>query len=43
MVVRRGDVFGSTVNIAARLAAIAKPGQVVVNEAAASALRGRTA
>lgn len=40
VVVRRGDVFGSTVNIAARLAAIAKPGQVVVNEAAASALRG---
>ncbi len=37
---RRGDVFGSTVNIAARLAAIAKAGQIVVNDTAASALRG---
>lgn len=40
VVVRRGDVFGSTVNTAARLAAVAQAGQVIVNAAAASALRG---
>ena len=38
VVKRRGDVFGSTVNTAARLAAVAKAGQIVANEDAASAL-----
>lgn len=36
---RRGDVFGSTVNTAARLAAVAEAGQIVANDEAASALR----
>lgn len=36
---RRGDVFGSTVNTAARLAALAQAGQIVANDEAASALR----
>ncbi|MGA5466758.1 adenylate/guanylate cyclase domain-containing protein [Mycobacterium sp. NPDC050041] len=40
VVKRRGDVFGSTVNTAARLAAVAQAGQIVVNDEAASALRG---
>lgn len=40
MVRRRGDIFGSTVNIAARLAAIAQAGQVVTDATAASALGG---
>ena len=40
VVKRRGDVFGSTVNTAARLAAVARPGQIVGNADAASALRG---
>lgn len=40
VVKRRGDVFGSTVNTAARLAAVAKPGQIVGNAEAAAALRG---
>lgn len=39
VVKRRGDVFGSTVNTAARLAAVAKPGQIVGNAEAAAALR----
>lgn len=38
VVVRRGDVFGSTVNTAARLAAIAQPGQVILSTDAASAV-----
>ncbi|MGB0971318.1 MAG: adenylate/guanylate cyclase domain-containing protein [Mycobacterium sp.] len=37
---RRGDIFGSTVNIAARLAAVAQAGQVVTDANAASALGG---
>lgn len=40
VVKRRGDVFGSTVNSAARLAAVAKPGQIVGNAAAAAAPGG---
>ena len=40
VVKRRGDVFGSTVNTAARLAAIARPGQIVGNAEAAAALQG---
>lgn len=39
VVKRRGDVFGSTVNTAARLVAIAQAGQIVVNDAAASTLQ----
>jgi len=38
VVKRNGDVFGSTVNTAARLATVAQAGQVVVNDVAASAL-----
>ena len=38
VVKRRGDVFGSTVNTAARLAAIARPGQILGNAEAAAAL-----
>ena len=40
VVKRRGDVFGSTVNTAARLAAVAQPGQIVGNAEAAAGLRG---
>ncbi|WP_235887359.1 hypothetical protein [Mycolicibacterium arabiense] len=40
VVKRGGDVFGSTVNTAARLAAIARPGQIVGNAEAAAALQG---
>ena len=40
VVKRRGDVFGSTVNTAARLAAVAQPGQIVADEKVASAIRG---
>lgn len=40
VVQRRGDVFGSTVNTAARLAAVAEAGQIVANGDAASALGG---
>lgn len=40
VVKRRGDVFGSTVNTAARLAAVAQPGQIVGNATAAAAVRG---
>jgi adenylate cyclase len=35
---RFGDVFGPTVNLASRLAEIAEPGQVMIDEAAARAL-----
>ncbi|BDX32347.1 hypothetical protein TUM20985_28940 [Mycobacterium antarcticum] len=38
VVKRRGDVFGSTVNTAARLVAIAQPRQIVINGDAASGL-----
>jgi adenylate cyclase len=37
-VTRDGDYFGPAVNIAARLATIAEPGEVLVNEAVASAV-----
>lgn len=40
VVKRFGDVFGSTVNTAARLAAVARPGQIVCNAAAVAAVRG---
>ena len=40
---RLGDVFGPTVNIAARLTSIARPGTVVVDRGAYEALTGRTA
>lgn len=39
VVKRHGDVFGATVNTAARLAAVAAPGQVITNHAAAMQLR----
>ena len=40
-VVRRlGDVFGSTVNIAARLTSVARPGTVVLDHGAYAALSG---
>lgn len=39
VVKRLGDVYGSTVNIAARLVDVAEAGQVVVDDVAASALR----
>ncbi|MCF6388800.1 cyclase [Mycobacterium sp. MBM] len=39
VVQRRGDVFGSTVNIAARLADIAESGQIVASITAVSQLR----
>ncbi|MER6828329.1 adenylate/guanylate cyclase domain-containing protein [Streptosporangium sp. NPDC000563] len=35
-----GDVFGTTVNLAARLTAIARPGTVVVDDRLAEALKG---
>ncbi|WP_232076865.1 adenylate/guanylate cyclase domain-containing protein [Mycobacterium gallinarum] len=38
VVKRNGDVFGSTVNTAARLATVAQAGQIVVNDGVASAL-----
>ncbi|MEC9324280.1 MULTISPECIES: adenylate/guanylate cyclase domain-containing protein [Mycolicibacterium] len=40
VVKHRGDVFGATVNTAARLAAVARPGQIVGDASSASALRG---
>jgi class 3 adenylate cyclase len=43
VVVRDGDVYGQTVNLAARLAGQAGPGQVVVDEGAVIALPGGTA
>lgn len=39
VVPRLGDVFGPTVNIASRLTALARPGTVLVDRGAASALR----
>ena len=39
---RLGDVFGPTVNVAARLTSIARPGTVVVDEGAHDALSGRS-
>ncbi len=41
VVSRLGDVFGPTVNIAARLTSIARPGTVVVDRGAYEALSGR--
>ncbi|GAB7007536.1 adenylate/guanylate cyclase domain-containing protein [Nocardioides sp. AN3] len=40
VVPRLGDVFGPTVNIASRLTSVARPGTVVVDEAAADVLTG---
>ena len=40
VVARLGDVFGPTVNIAARLTAVARPSTVVVDEGAAEVLTG---
>jgi adenylate cyclase len=42
VVVRDGDVYGRTVNLASRVAAHAGPGQVVVEEGAVVALPART-
>ena len=39
---RLGDVFGPTVNIAARLTSVARPGTVVIDRGAYEALSGRT-
>jgi adenylate cyclase len=36
-----GDVFGPTVNLAARLTAIARPGTIIVDSGMAEALTGR--
>lgn len=41
VVSRLGDVFGPTVNIAARLTSVARPGTVVVDRGAHEALSGR--
>lgn len=41
VVSRLGDVFGPTVNIAARLTSIARPGSVIVDRGAYEALSGR--
>ncbi|HEX8001405.1 MAG TPA: adenylate/guanylate cyclase domain-containing protein [Mycobacteriales bacterium] len=43
VVARLGDVFGPTVNIASRLTGLARPGTVLLDRGAASALRGDTA
>ena len=43
VVVRDGDVFGATVNLASRIADIAKPGEVVVEEGVVIALPRGTA
>ena len=43
LVVRDGDVYGRTVNLAARIAGDAGPGQVVVEEGAVIALPKGTA
>lgn len=40
VVARLGDVFGPTVNIASRLTTVARPGTVVVDQAAAEVLTG---
>ncbi|MDP3967248.1 MAG: adenylate/guanylate cyclase domain-containing protein [Nocardioides sp.] len=42
VVSRLGDVFGPTVNVAARLTSVARPGTVVVDRGAYEALSGRT-
>ncbi|MFA6297934.1 MAG: adenylate/guanylate cyclase domain-containing protein [Nocardioides sp.] len=42
VVSRLGDVFGATVNVAARLTSVARPGTVVVDRGAYEALTGRT-
>jgi adenylate cyclase len=41
VVTRRGDVFGTTVNLASRLTALARPDSVLVDEVTAAALEGR--
>lgn len=43
VVARLGDVFGPTVNIASRLTGLARPGTVLLDRGAASALRGDAA
>lgn len=43
MLSRFGDVYGATVNIAARLTAVARPGTVLVNTALAGELAGSAA
>jgi adenylate cyclase len=43
VVVRDGDVYGQTVNLASRIAAEAEPGEVVVDEGVVVALPRRTA
>ena len=43
VVIRDGDVYGQTVNLAARIAGQAGPGQVVVEEGAVIALPAGTA
>ena len=43
VVIRDGDVYGGTVNLAARIAGQAGPGQVVVDEGAVIALPAGTA
>jgi len=40
VVLRLGDVFGATVNVASRLTSIARPGTVLVDEGAAASLDG---
>ena len=40
VVTRRGDVFGTTVNLASRLTALARPDSVLVDEVTADALAG---
>ena len=42
VVSRLGDVFGPTVNIAARLTSVARPGSVLIDRGAHDALTGRT-
>src|SRR3954447_8957881 len=42
VVSRLGDVFGPTVNVAARLTSVARPGSVLVDEGAHDALTGDT-
>ena len=41
VVTRRGDVFGTTVNLASRLTALARPDSVLVDEVTAAVLAGR--
>jgi class 3 adenylate cyclase len=43
VVVRDGDIFGQTVNLAARIASVAGPGEVVVEEGVVVALPRGTA